>query len=74
MIPIYVEAVPVVLLPLVVAVPVFFGAKKTLLRNDVPTYRPGPTPKRLLALLIILCSYALPCAVLYHFLIDKIWW
>ncbi len=64
----------VALLPFIVLVPVFLMLKKTLLKNDVPQNRPGFTPKRLLALLILLSVYAVPCTILYHFLITPIFW
>lgn len=60
----------VALLPLLAVAPVFWLLKRTLLKNDAPEKRPGPTPKRLLALLILVAVYAVPCAVLYHFLLT----
>lgn len=64
----------VAFLPFITLVPVFFLLKKTLLKKDVPQNRPGLTPKRLLALLILLLAYAVPCAILYHFLITPVFW
>lgn len=65
---------PVVLLPLIISVPVFWLLRKTLLRGDRPEEAPGPTPKRLLAAVILLISYVVPCAVLYHLWINPIFW
>ncbi|ERJ83588.1 hypothetical protein HMPREF1987_00824 [Peptostreptococcaceae bacterium oral taxon 113 str. W5053] len=62
----------VALLPFIVVIPTFWLLKKTLLKNDGPEKRPGFTPKRLLALLILMLVYVVPCTIGYHFLITPI--
>ncbi len=57
-----------------ISVPVFIILKKTILKNDKPEQNPGPTPKRLLAFVIILLSFIIPATILYHFLINSVWW
>lgn len=64
----------VAFLPLVISAPVFLLLKKTILKNDVPANNPGPTPKRLLALAILLVVHLIPVVILYHFLVSKVWW
>lgn len=73
-VPIYPMLAVVAFLPLIIVIPIFFLVKKTILKNDVPTHKPGPTPKRLIALAILLLTYTVPVVILYNFLITKIWW
>ena len=64
----------IVFLSFIFVVPIFWLLKKTLLKNDIPNKTPGLTPKRLLALLILMVAYVIPCTILYHFLITPIFW
>lgn len=73
-IPIYPMFAVVAFLPLIIVIPIFFLVKRTILKNDVPTHNPGPTPKRLVALLILLITYTAPVVILYNFLINRVWW
>lgn len=62
----------VAFLPFIAVIPVFWMLKQTLLKSDIPENRPGSTPKRLLALLILMLVYAVPCTILYHFLLTPV--
>ncbi|MDO4689715.1 MAG: hypothetical protein Q4A58_00235 [Fusobacterium sp.] len=73
-VPIYPIFAVVAFLPLIIVIPMFFLVKKTILKNDVATHKPGPTPKRLIALVILLITYIVPVVLLYNFLITKVWW